>query len=138
MAFLGITPMKTLSCLFSTEAIVATLGLVAPAMSETVKQTVVLVEGNPVVLACGWRATDIIGADVDTDAGEKIGKLDDRIITASGTFPYVVVSVAGFLGRTAHHVVVAATALDLIDKKLTLDGAMKDSVKVLPDFTFAS
>ena len=60
------------------------------------------------------------------------------IITASGTVPYVVVSVGGFLGMDAHHVVVAASALELIDTKLTLHGATKELLKALPNFTFAS
>jgi hypothetical protein len=38
----------------------------------------------------------------------------------------------------AHHVVVAASALELIDKKLTLHGATKASLKALPNFEFAS
>ncbi len=130
--------MKTISALLSTAALFATLGFVAPALSETMKPTVLLTEVDPVVLATGWRATDILGADVYNDAGDKIGKLEDMIITTSDTVPYVVVSVGGFLGMDAHHVVVAASALELIDKKLTLHGATKDSLKALPNFTFAS
>ena len=130
--------MKTLTNLLSTAAILAGLGLVAPAISETVKQTVVLTEVDPVVLATGWRATDTIGAMVYDDAGTDIGKLENMIITTSGTVPYAVVSVGGFLGMDAHHVVVAASALELIDKKLTLHGATKESLKALPNYEFAS
>lgn len=130
--------MKTLTSLLSTAAVLATLGLVSPALSETTKQTIVLTEVDPVVLATGWRATDILGADIYNDAGEKIGKLEDMIITSSETVPYAVVSVGGFLGMDAHHVVVAASALELIDTKLTLHGATKESLKALPNFTFAS
>lgn len=130
--------MKTFTSLLSTAAILATLGLVAPAVSETVKQTVVLTEIDPIVLATGWRATDILGAEVYNDAGDKIGKLEDMIITSKDTVPYAVVSVGGFLGMDAHHVVVAASAMELVDKKLTLHGATKESLKALPNFTFAS
>ena len=130
--------MKPLTKLLSTAAILAGLGLVAPAISETVKQTVVLTEVDPVVLDTGWRATDIIGAMVYDDAGTDIGKLENMIITTSGTVPYAVVSVGGFLGMDAHHVVVAASALELIDKKLTLHGATKESLKALPNYEFAS
>lgn len=97
-----------------------------------------LTEIDPTVLATGWRATDIIGAKVYNDAGDEIGKLEDMIITTSGTVPYAVVSVGGFLGMDAHHVVVAASALELMSKKLTLHGATKESLKALPNFTFAS
>jgi hypothetical protein len=60
------------------------------------------------------------------------------IITASKTVPYAVVSVGGFLGMASHHVVVAASVLEMIDKKLSLNGAAKDSLKALPGITFAS
>ena len=130
--------MKTFTTLLSAAAVLASLGLVAPAISETTKQSIVLTEVDPVVLATGWRASDIIGAKVYDDAGVDIGKLEDMIITTSGTVPYAVVSVGGFLGMDAHHVVVAASALELIDKKLTLHGATKESLKALPNFEFAS
>lgn len=130
--------MKTFNILLSTAAVLASLGLVAPAISETAKQTIVLTEVDPVVLATGWRASDIIGAKVYDDAGVDIGKLEDMIITTSATVPYAVVSVGGFLGIDAHKVVVPASALELIDKKLTLHGATKESLKALPNFEFAS
>ena len=117
---------------------IAGLGLVTPAFSEATKQTIVLTEVDPVVLATGWRATDIIGAVVYDDAGADIGKLEDMIITTSDTVPYAVVSVGGFLGMNAHQVVVPASALEMIEKKLTLHGATKESLKALPNYEFAS
>lgn len=126
--------LKTFSTRLLTAVILASLGLVAPAISETMKQT----EVDPVVPATGWRASDIIGAKVYDDAGVDIGKLDDMIITTSGMVPYAVGSVGGFLGMDAHHVVAAASALELIQKKLTLHGATKESLKALPNFEFAS
>ncbi len=130
--------MKTLTSLLATTALIAALGLAAPAFSEAVKQTIVLTEVDPVVLATGWRVSDIMGAKVYDDAGEDIGKIDDMIITASGTVPYAVVSVGGFLGMDAHHVVVAASALELMGEKLTLHGATTESLKALPNYTFTS
>lgn len=90
------------------------------------------------MLATGGRASDIIGAKVNDDARVDIGKLENMIITTSGTVPGAVVSVGEFLGMDAHHVVVAAAALELIDKKLTLHGATKETLKALPNFEFAS
>jgi sporulation protein YlmC with PRC-barrel domain len=130
--------MKPLSTFLATASLIAGLGLVTPAFSEVTKQTIVLTEVDPVVLATGWRATDIVGATVYDDAGADIGKLEDMIITSSDTVPYAVVSVGGFLGMNAHQVVVPASALELIDKKLTLHGATQESLKALPNFDFAS
>jgi sporulation protein YlmC with PRC-barrel domain len=130
--------MKTFTTLLTTAALIAGLGLVGPVLADAAKQTIVLTEVDPVVLATGWRATAIIGAKVYNDAGEDIGKLEDMIITDKGTVPYAVVSVGGFLGMDAHHVVVTASALELVDSKLTLHGASKESLKALPNFEFAS
>lgn len=130
--------MKTFTTLLTSAALIAGLGLVGPVLADAAKQTIVLTEVDPIVLATGWRATDIIGAEIYNDFGDKIGKLEDMIITGKGTVPYVVVSVGGFLGMDAHHVVVSASALELLDKKLTLHGASKESLKALPNFDFAS
>lgn len=130
--------MKTLTTFLATASMIAGLGLVSPAFSQATEQTIVLTEVDPVVLATGWRATDIIGATVYNDAGDEIGELQDMIITSDGTVPYAVVSVGGFLGMNAHHVVVAASALELMDMKLTLHGATEESLRALPNFTFAS
>jgi sporulation protein YlmC with PRC-barrel domain len=130
--------MKPFATLLAAASLIAGLGLVAPALSQVAKQTITLTEVDPLVLATGWRASQIIGADVYNDAGEEIGEIQDLIITAKGTAPYAVVSVGGFLGMNAHHVVVAASSLELVGKKLTLHGGTKDSLKALPNFAFAS
>ncbi|WP_181443885.1 PRC-barrel domain-containing protein (plasmid) [Rhodobacter capsulatus] len=110
-----------------------------PARAETpMPTTVTLTEVDPTVLATGYRASEILKADVYNDAGEKVGTIEDMIVTTSGTVPYAVVSVGGFLGMNAHHVVVAGSALELMGKKLTLHGATKESLKALPNFTFGS
>jgi sporulation protein YlmC with PRC-barrel domain len=130
--------MKYLTKLLAPASFAIGLSFAGPALSEATKQTIVLTEIDPLVLATGWRATDVIGARVFNDAGEDIGKIQDMIITDAGTVPYAVVSVGGFLGMDAHHVVVAAAALELVGDKLTLHGATKESLKALPNFTFAS
>lgn len=127
--------MKTLYGLCAATSIVAGILLSGPASAAT-KQTIVLTEVSPTVLATGWRATNIIGAKVNNDAGESIGKVEDLIVTDNGTVPYAVLSVGGFLGMDAHHVVVSASSLELMGKKLTLHGGTKESLKALPNFTF--
>ena len=130
--------MKTLSLLLASASLVASLVLVAPVFAEPAEQTIVLHEVDTTVLATGWRATALIGAVVYNDAGEEIGQLDDLIITESDTVPYAVISVGGFLGMGAHHVVVSTAALEMMELQLTLHGATAESLRALPNFTFAS
>lgn len=125
---------STLASIFLASSLV----IAAPVFAEAVKQTVVLTEVDETVLATGWRASDIMGAKVYNDAGDHVGKIEEMIITDSGTVPYVVVSVGGFLGMGTHQVVVAASGLELVDDKLVLHGASKESLKALPNYTFAS
>lgn len=93
---------------------------------------------DPTVLATGWRASEIIGRDVYNDAGEEIGQLEDLILTSANTAPYAVVSVGGFLGMGAHHVVVATSSFEMLGDELTLHGATELSLKALPHYSFES
>jgi PRC-barrel domain len=129
--------MKKLTNLLTSVSLLAGVAFAAPVFAAAVKQTITWQEVDPIILATGWRASAIMGATVYNDAGEDIGELEDMIITTEGTVPYAVVSVGGFLGMDAHHVVVPASAFELTDKKLTLNGATKDSLKILPNFEFA-
>lgn len=90
------------------------------------------------VLTAGWRASTLIGANVYNDAGTDIGKLEDLILTRGNDVPYAVISVGGFLGMGAHHVVVSTSSLEKGGAKLTLHGATEKSLKALPKFTFDS
>ncbi len=130
--------MKNVTTFLTAASLLVGLGLAAPVLADSAKQTITLTEVDPIVLATGWRATAIICAKVYNDAGDEIGKPEDMIITSTDTIPYAVVSVGGFLGMDAHHVVVAASALELMGKKFTLHGATQESLKALPNFTFAS
>jgi sporulation protein YlmC with PRC-barrel domain len=130
-------PMKHLETLLASLLVVSSLGAVTPAAAQTTAPTVILTQVDPTVLATGYRASKIIGSEVFNDEGAEIGTVEDMIVTENATVPYAVVSVGGFLGMNAHHVVVAASAMQLVDKKLTLHGATKESLKALPNFTFA-
>ncbi|SEN55420.1 hypothetical protein SAMN04488003_1214 [Loktanella fryxellensis] len=128
--------MRSLSNLTWITAVLASLSLAAPTMAEPAAQTAVPTAVDPVVLATWWRATDVIGADAYTD--DRIGKIEALTITSAATIPYAVVSVGGYLGVDAHHVIVAASALELVGARLTLHGAAKASLQALPSFNFAS
>lgn len=130
--------MKNVITLLTTAALISSLGFIGTVFAQTTKQTITLNEIDPIILATGWRASAIIGADIYNDAGEEIGNLEDMIITGKETVPYVVVSVGGFLGMNAHQVVVEASSLEMVGDKLTLHGATKESLKALPNFEFAS
>lgn len=124
----------------STTLIAATALLIAsaamPAFAQGAKQTVTLMEINPMTLATGYRSSKLVGATVYNDAKENIGKVDDLIVTSKDSVPYAVLSVGGFLGMAKQHVVVAASALTVVDGRITLNGGSKDSLKALPNYSY--
>lgn len=90
----------------------------------------------------GWSAKrDLLGKTVVNDKNDKIGKVDDLIISPSkdGKSPaasYAIIGVGGFLGIGKRDVAIPAAQLKVQDKKLSLPGATKDALKALPPFEY--
>lgn len=129
----------TRNSLFAVCAVVAmsTSALPLPVLAQGVPQTLTLMKVDPATLATGYRTSKVVGANVVNEAKEKVGTIDDLIVTKDGKVPYAVLSVGGFLGVDTKYVVVPASALEVQDKQMMLAGATKDSLKALPDFTYA-
>ena len=89
------------------------------------------------LIAAGWRASRLNKADVYNDKAEKIGTVDDLIIATDGSVSAAVIEVGGFLGLTAHKVLVPVSRFTHVDpKRLILPGANKDESKKLPKFKY--
>jgi hypothetical protein len=58
-----------------------------PAQSAPVagKTTLGLAVAESQLVTTGWRVSRLVGADVRNDANERIGKVDDIIVSANGT-----------------------------------------------------
>lgn len=91
------------------------------------------------LIATGWRVSKLVGASVQNDKGEKIGKIDDLIVAPGGTLTIAVIEVGGFLGIGAHLVAIPVRQLKVQDKapKVVLPGATKEALKQLPEFQYA-
>lgn len=84
-------------------------------------------------LATGYQITEIVGRTVVNGADETIGKIEDLIIGAHENIPSAELSVGGFLGIGAKHVIVPYSALAIHDKQMLYRGATKESLENLPD-----
>jgi hypothetical protein len=91
-----------------------------------------------VKLQTGYRASKVIGSSVVNEANETIGKIDDLLVSPDGKDPYAILSIGGFLGMGSHYVAVRYDALKFADKKVLLPGGTKDTLKLLPEFKYAS
>jgi sporulation protein YlmC with PRC-barrel domain len=86
----------------------------------------------------GWSAKkQILGKDVLNSAGEKIGEIDDLIVTPSKSLSYAIVGVGGFLGVGEHQVAVPVSRFKQQMGKIVLPGATKDALKAAPKFEYA-
>lgn len=91
----------------------------------------------------GWSAKKaLLGKAVVNDKNERIGKIDDLIITpstdAKGPFAsFAIIGVGGFLGIGTKDVAIPSEQFKLQNGKLTLPGATKDALKTLPEFKYA-
>ena len=89
-------------------------------------------------LASGWSAKkQILGKTVYNDQNEKVGDVDDIIITPDKSLSYAIIGVGGFLGLGEHHVAIPFNQLKRGDDKYVLAGATKDKLKALAPFTYA-
>ncbi|MBV9784179.1 MAG: PRC-barrel domain-containing protein [Acidisphaera sp.] len=87
----------------------------------------------------GWRASKVIGSAVYNDQNQKVGSVDDLILTPSDKVVVAVISVGGFLGIGSKLVVVPFDKLHFgTDNKVTMAGATKESLNAMPGFTYGS
>jgi hypothetical protein len=90
-------------------------------------------------VAHGWSAKrQILGQAVYNENNEKVGTIDDIIISPSRAVSYAIVGAGGFLGVGKHDVAIPVEQIKEQDGKLTLPGATKDALKAMPEFEYAA
>lgn len=118
-------------------AAVASMGFSVPAFSQGAPQTVSLIRVDLKPLASGYRTSKVIGGDVVNEANEKVGKIDDLIVTNNEKVPFAVLSVGGFLGVGEKLIVVPFNSIQVSEKRMLLPGASKEALKSLPEFKYS-
>ena len=108
----------------------------ADSVAQTAGVSVSTVELRTV--ATGWSAKkQILGKDVYNDAGDKVGEINDLIVTPSKALSYAIVGVGGFLGVGEHEIAVPVGKLKQEKGKIVLRGATKEALKAAPKFEYA-
>ena len=113
--------------------------IAADSAAQTAGSTVVSVSTTELKeVMKGWSAKkQILGKDVLNDAGDKVGEIDDLIVTPDKSLSYAIVGVGGFLGVGEHQVAVPVTRFKQQMGKIVLRGATKDALKAAPKFEYA-
>ena len=86
----------------------------------------------------GWSAQkQLLGQSVYNDKDEKIGKIEDIIITPERSVSYAIVGSGGFLGIGSHDVAIPASQFHMTKDRLVLPGATKEKVRAMPPFEYS-
>jgi sporulation protein YlmC with PRC-barrel domain len=90
-------------------------------------------------LAAGWSVKkSLMGKTVYNDAGDKVGKVEDLIISPDRNLSYVIVGAGGFIGIGRHDVAIPVSQIQAQGGKIVMSGATKDAVKAMPEFVYAT
>ena len=127
------------SSLGSVTLLVALLGAATPAAHAQVAGTtsIGVAPADYQVVLLGWSARkQIIGHDVYNESGEKVGKVEDLIVTPESAVSAAILGAGGFVGLKRHHVAVPVTQLFARAGDFVLPGATKAAIKSLPPFQY--
>ncbi|TCT10157.1 PRC-barrel domain-containing protein [Paralcaligenes ureilyticus] len=82
----------------------------------------------------GWSVKDkIMSKTVYNEKNEKIGAIEDVVLTPDGKASAFVVGAGGFLGMGEHNVAVPFDKITKTNDHLVLEGYTKDQLKALPE-----
>jgi sporulation protein YlmC with PRC-barrel domain len=119
-------------------AAVLSIGTATARAQVAGSQTIGVSQEEMKVVATGWSAKkNILGKAVYNDKNEKIGTVDDLIISPDKSVSFAIIGVGGFLGMAKHDVAIPISRIKEENKKLVLPGATKEALKALPEFQYA-
>jgi sporulation protein YlmC with PRC-barrel domain len=97
---------------------------------------VTVVEMEAIVL--GWSAKkDLLDKPVYNETKQKIGEIEDIIVTPDNAASFAIIGVGGFLGLGERRVAIPFKQIRLQGGNLVLPGATKEALKALPEFKYA-
>ncbi len=89
-------------------------------------------------VALGWSAKrQVLGQSVFNEKAERVGAIDDILISPDRAVSYAIINAGGFLGVAKHDVAVPVDQLKLVGHKLILAGATRDALKETPPFEYS-
>jgi PRC-barrel domain len=90
-------------------------------------------------IAMGWSVKKtLLGKNIYNDANDKVGKIEDLIISPDRSVSYVIIGAGGFVGFGRHDVAFPVTQIQNRNGKLFLPTATKASIKAMPEFDYTS
>jgi len=115
----------------------ATMGAATSAIAQGAPQSVTERRVDVVQTGQGFRASKLSGATVYNRDKDRIGTIDDLILSPSDRNAFAILSVGGFLGMGKHYVAIPFSSLQISDKQVMLPDATKQLIEALPEFKYA-
>jgi sporulation protein YlmC with PRC-barrel domain len=90
-------------------------------------------------VANGWSAKKgILGKSVYNDTDQKIGTVQDLIVSPDKKVSYLIIGAGGFIGIARHDVAIPAAQIQNKNGKIVLAGATKEVVMAMPRFDYST
>jgi sporulation protein YlmC with PRC-barrel domain len=116
----------------------ASMSVTTNAIAQGAPQSVTERRVDVVQTGQGFRASKLAGATVYNRDKERIGTIDDLILSPADRNAFAILSVGGFLGMGKHYVAVPFSSLQISDKQVLMPDATKQSIEALPEFKYAT
>ena len=78
------------------------------------------------------------GKSWENNKDERIGSVDDIIVTTDKSISYAIINAGGFLAVAKHNVAIPVSQFQLNGDKLVLPGATRDVLKAALEFEYAN
>ena len=124
---------------FAQKIIIAALcsfSLIGAATADDGKSVLEPTAAEADLFAHGWRVSKLNKATVYNDSDEKVGKIDDFIITRDGTLTFAIINLGGFMGYGDYLVSIPIHKFSQMVPKLILPKATKSELGKLPRFEY--
>lgn len=129
-------PLKT--SLLIAMLLAGSLGAIGAASAQVAGSTTVGISVTEATqVALGWSVKkSILGKTVVNETGEKIGKVEDLIISPDRSVSYLIVGAGGFIGMGRHNVAIPVSQIRESGGKIVMPGATKAVVASMPEFNY--
>jgi len=125
----------------ATLAAVGTLCIATPVAAQVAGGTTTFRASvtESTTLAIGWSVKNsLMGKTVYNEADEKVGTVEDLIISPDRDLSFVIVGAGGFVGIGRHDVAIPVTRIREQAGRLVMAGATMDMIKDMPQFVYAT
>ena len=89
-------------------------------------------------ITTGWSVKKtLMNKTIYNDTGQKVGNVDDLIISPDKKVTYIIIGAGGFVGIGRHDEAIPVAQIQDQSGRLVMAGATKEMIKSMPEFTYA-